>query len=126
MIGYSSGKSEERTLNSLDTIESFKKSIMNQVSGILKTDCKDNLSWVSEIDMITFLRDFGKHFSVNSMLSKESVKQRVSRDDQGISFTEFSYMLLQSIDFLKLFEKEIVHCKLVVVISGGILLLVMI
>ncbi len=110
MIGDPSGKSEERTLNSLETIESFKNSIMNQVSGILKTDCKDNLSWVSEIDMITFLRDFGKHFSVNSMLSKESVKQRVSRDDQGISFTEFSYMLLQSIDFLKLFEKE--NCTL--------------
>ena len=110
MIGDPSGKSEERTLNSLETIESFKKSIMNQVTGILKAECKDNLSWVSEIDMITFLRDFGKHFSVNSMLNKESVKQRVSRDDQGISFTEFSYMLLQSIDFLKLFEQE--NCTL--------------
>ena len=110
MIGDPSGKSEERTLNSLGTIEFFKNSIMNQLQGILNVECKDNLSWVSEIDMITFLRDFGKHFSVNSMLNKESVKQRVSREDQGISFTEFSYMLLQSIDFLKLFEKE--NCTL--------------
>lgn len=110
MIGDPSGKSEERTLNSLNTIESFKNSIMNQLKGILNVECKDNLSWVSEIDMITFLRDFGKHFSVNAMLSKESIKQRVSREDQGISFTEFSYMLLQSMDFLKLFEKE--NCTL--------------
>jgi tyrosyl-tRNA synthetase len=110
MIGDPSGKSEERNLNTLDTIESFKNSIKNQITKVVKADCEDNLSWVSQIDMITFLRDFGKHFSVNSMLNKESVRQRVSREDQGISFTEFSYMLIQSIDFLKLFEKR--NCTL--------------
>ncbi len=106
MIGDPSGKSEERTLNTLDTIEEFKKGIMSQIESIIDTPCTDNLSWVSQIDMITFLRDFGKHFSVNAMLGKESVRQRVERDDQGISFTEFSYMLLQAMDFLKLHQNE--------------------
>jgi tyrosyl-tRNA synthetase len=106
MIGDPSGKSEERTLNTLDTIESFKQGIMTQIESIIEVPCTDNLSWISQIDMITFLRDFGKHFSVNAMLGKESVRQRVDRDDQGISFTEFSYMLIQSMDFLKLHQNQ--------------------
>jgi tyrosyl-tRNA synthetase len=106
MIGDPSGKSEERNLNTVDTIEGFKKGIMSQIESIVDTPCTDNLSWISQIDMITFLRDFGKHFSVNAMLGKESVKQRVGRDDQGISFTEFSYMLIQAMDFLKLHQNR--------------------
>ena len=110
MIGDPSGKSEERKLNTLDTIEGFKQGIMSQIESIVDTSCTDNLSWISQIDMITFLRDFGKHFSVNAMLGKESVRQRVDRDDQGISFTEFSYMLIQAMDFLKLNENQ--NCQL--------------
>jgi len=110
MIGDPSGKSEERVLNTTDTIELFKKGIVSQIENVVGAQCVDNLSWISQIDMITFLRDFGKHFTVNSMLSKESVKQRVDREDQGISFTEFSYMLIQSMDFLKLNQNH--NCTL--------------
>lgn len=106
MIGDPSGKSEERNLNTTDLIEGYKLGIMNQIQKIVKAECVDNASWVKDINMITFLRDFGKHFSVNAMLGKESVKQRVERPEQGISFTEFSYMLIQAMDFLKLHENK--------------------
>ncbi len=59
----------------------------------------NNHDWFSNMDVLTFLRDIGKHFSVNQMISKESVKQRINRDEVGISFTEFAYSLLQSYDF---------------------------
>ncbi len=55
----------------------------------------NNANWVAQMDVLTFLRDIGKHFSVNAMIAKDSVKQRLERPDQGISFTEFSYSLLQ-------------------------------
>lgn len=110
MIGDPSGKSQERTLNEVDTINIFKSRIQEQIISIVKEPCVDNLSWTSQINMIEFLRDFGKFFTVNSMLAKESVKNRIEREDQGISFTEFSYMLLQAMDFLHLFQSH--NCQL--------------
>lgn len=110
MIGDPSGKSQERTLNSLDTIDNFKQSISKQINQLLSVECIDNLSWAKEINMLSFLRDFGKFFTVNSMLAKESVKNRIEREDQGISFTEFSYSIIQAMDFFKLFEMH--NCQL--------------
>lgn len=110
MIGDPSGKSQERTLNGIDTINTFKTHIQQQITSIVGEPCVDNLSWTSQINMIEFLRDFGKFFTVNSMLAKESVKNRIEREDQGISFTEFSYMLLQAMDFLHLFKSH--NCQL--------------
>lgn len=109
-IGDPSFKSEERQMKTMEEIEVCKNAIKKQVSDFEPDFAMvDNMDWISKIDMITFLRDFGKHFSINSMIGKESVKQRISREEQGISFTEFSYMLLQSIDFLKL--KELHNCN---------------
>jgi tyrosyl-tRNA synthetase len=62
----------------------------------------NNLDWTANVDVLTFLRDVGKHFSVNNMIAKESVKQRIEREGAGISFTEFTYMILQSFDFAEL------------------------
>ncbi|MGY8789538.1 MAG: tyrosine--tRNA ligase, partial [Pseudomonadales bacterium] len=59
----------------------------------------NNLDWTANKDLLTFLRDIGKHFSVNAMIQKESVKQRIEREGEGISYTEFSYMILQAYDF---------------------------
>jgi len=64
------------------------------------------LDWVGKIDVLSFLRDVGKHFSVNNMINKESVKQRIEREGEGISFTEFTYMLLQSYDFAELYQRN--------------------
>jgi tyrosyl-tRNA synthetase len=66
----------------------------------------NNLEWTQELDVISFLRDVGKHFSVNAMIQRDSVKARLEREDQGISYTEFSYMLLQAMDFLELARRE--------------------
>ncbi len=107
MIGDPSGKASERTLNSSETVNSFKESISEQIKSILGDVCVlDNNDWTKNFSIIEFLRDIGKHFSVNSMLSKESVKNRIEREDQGISFTEFSYQLLQSMDFWHLFKSN--------------------
>jgi len=107
MIGDPSGKSSERTLNSSETVDLFKESISEQIKSILGDVCVlDNNDWTKNFSIIEFLRDIGKHFSVNSMLSKESVRNRIEREDQGISFTEFSYQLLQSMDFWHLFKSN--------------------
>jgi tyrosyl-tRNA synthetase len=111
MIGDPSGKSAERTLNSEETVNLFKESIVFQIKSILgDVEVLDNNDWTSKFSIIDFLREFGKHFSVNSMLSKESVRNRIDRDDQGISFTEFSYQLLQSMDFWHLFKSN--NCRI--------------
>lgn len=105
MIGDPSFKAQERTLNDETTVNSFKDGITKQILSILgDVELVDNHSWTSQISVIDFLRDVGKHFSVNSMMSKDSVKSRIERDDQGISFTEFSYQLLQSMDFHHLWK----------------------
>lgn len=106
-IGDPSFKTNERQLNDAETINHYKESIKQQITTILGNNVTivDNLDWTENITIIDFLRDIGKHFSVNAMINKESVKQRINRDGEGISFTEFSYQLLQGMDFLKLKEK---------------------
>lgn len=112
LIGDPSFKDAERSLNTFETVEKFKEGIKKQVVDFLGDEAivVDNLSWTQSMDVITFLRDIGKHFSVNAMMGKESVKRRIERDGEGISFTEFSYQLLQGMDFLKL--KEMHGCSL--------------
>jgi len=109
MIGDPSFKANERTLNSPEVVAGWVEKIRRQVSQFLDFDCGsnsavmvNNYDWFSSMDVLTFLRDIGKHFSVNAMINKESVKQRINRDEVGISFTEFSYSLLQAYDFVAL------------------------
>lgn len=109
MIGDPSFKDSERKLNSTDVIAGWVERIKPQLSQFLDFDCGDNsavlvnnLDWTQGLDVLDFLRDVGKHFSVNAMIQKESVKQRIDREGEGISFTEFSYMILQSYDFAEL------------------------
>ena len=111
MIGDPSGKSEERILLSKEKIDENVDAIYKQVSPFLDFSSKiknpakivNNSDWLRKINLLSFLRDIGKHFTVNTMLSRESVKNRLDRDT-GISFTEFSYQLLQAYDFLKLYD----------------------
>ena len=106
LIGDPSFKAAERKLNTEDTVQEWVDKIRKQVAPFLDFDCGDNSAiaannydWFGSMNVLTFLRDIGKHFSVNQMINKEAVKQRLNRDDQGISFTEFSYNLLQGYDF---------------------------
>jgi tyrosyl-tRNA synthetase len=95
----------------LDTINHWVERLKEQVSAFIdfnnltnSAEVVNNYDWTKDIDILTFLRDVGKHFSVNAMIQKESVKQRLERDGEGISFTEFAYMILQSFDFSELFK----------------------
>jgi tyrosyl-tRNA synthetase len=106
MIGDPSFKTKERKLNTLDTTRAWTEKIRAQVSRFVDFDCGENSAvvvnnydWTASLDVLTFLRDIGKHFSVNSMVQKESVRQRLEREGDGISFTEFTYMILQAYDF---------------------------
>jgi tyrosyl-tRNA synthetase len=113
MIGDPSGKSEERVLLQQEDLERNVEGIGSQLKEILKPDGQqvgtltvmNNADWLSRFGFIEFLRDIGKHFRVSEMLAKESVKRRME-SGEGISFTEFSYMLLQSSDFLHLFTEH--------------------
>ena len=111
MIGDPSGKTQERQLLSKEQIEYNLEGIKAQLSLFLDFETKtnramliNNADWLAPVRMVDFLRDVGKHFTVNYMLAKESVKRRFEEGD-GISFTEFSYMLLQSYDFLVLYDR---------------------
>jgi tyrosyl-tRNA synthetase len=112
MIGDPSGKSEERVLLSQDELERNVEGVRAQLEKLLTSDGQqmgsvrvmDNADWLSRYGFIEFLRDIGKHFRVSEMLAKESVRRRME-SGEGISFTEFSYMLLQSSDFLHLFDE---------------------
>lgn len=105
MIGDPSFKATERSLNSAETVQGWVDGLGEQISRLLGTDGNDrvqlvnNRDWVAGMDVLDFLRDLGKHFSVNAMIARESVRQRLARPEQGLSFTEFSYSLLQSYDF---------------------------
>ncbi len=111
MIGDPSFKAQERTLNDAATVNRFKAGIAGQIKSILgDVELVDNHDWTVNLSIIDFLRDVGKHFSVNAMMSKDSVRSRLERDDQGISFTEFSYQLLQSMDFHHLMKAK--DCRL--------------
>ncbi|MBG6241751.1 MAG: tyrosine--tRNA ligase [Candidatus Symbiopectobacterium sp. Dall1.0] len=112
LIGDPSFKATERKLNTNETVGEWVEKIRDQVSPFLDFDCGDNSAvmvnnydWFGGMNVLTFLRDIGKHFSVNQMINREAVKQRLNRDDVGISFTEFSYNLLQGYDFAALNEK---------------------
>jgi tyrosyl-tRNA synthetase len=109
MIGDPSFKDAERALNTADVVGEWVERLKPQLSQFLDFDCgansavvANNLDWTKDYDVLSFLRDVGKHFSVNAMIQKESVKQRIEREGEGISFTEFSYMILQSYDFAEL------------------------
>ena len=112
MIGDPSGKSEERVLLTQDQLEENARGIKQQLQEILKPEDEvvgslrviNNADWLGKYGFIEFLRDIGKHFRIGEMLAKESVKRRLD-SAEGISFTEFSYMLLQSADFLHLFKE---------------------
>lgn len=106
MIGDPSFKDAERQLNTIDTVQSWSQSIKNQLSGIIDFENKENpaivannYEWLGELKLIDFLRDVGKNFTINYMMSKESVKRRI---ESGISYTEFAYQLLQAYDFYEL------------------------
>ena len=108
MIGDPSGKSQERSLLSIEEIDQNARGMRAQLERFLDFDATpnaarmmNNADWLRSIGLLEFLRDTGKHFTVNYMMAKESVKRRLGGDD-GISFTEFSYLLLQSYDFLHL------------------------
>lgn len=112
MIGDPSFKAVERQLNSADIIEGWVDKLKVQLAQFLDFACGDtsavvvnNLDWTRDLTALDFLREIGKHFSVNSMMQKESVKQRIEREGAGISFTEFSYMILQSFDFAELYKR---------------------
>src|SRR5690242_4576746 len=111
MIGDPSGKSQERVLLSAEQIEANLEGIRQQLSRFLDFNGVDNAArivnnadWLGTIDLLSFLRDAGKHFTVNYMLQKESVSRRLE-SEEGISFTEFSYLVLQAYDFLQLFDR---------------------
>ena len=115
LVGDPSGKSEERILNTTDVVEAWVERIRVQVSKYLDFNAEgnaaivaNNLDWTSPLSAIEFLRDVGKHFSVNQMLSKDSVSSRLEAG--GISYTEFSYQVLQSFDYLELYRRH--NCTL--------------
>lgn len=111
MIGDPSGKSEERQLLNDDIIEANSLAIKGQLERFLDFDGSNaavmvnNADWTRDVSYIAWLRDVGKYFSVNYMLSKESVRRRIEDRAQGISYTEFSYMLIQANDFLALYDR---------------------
>ena len=111
LIGDPSFKAAERQLNTPEVVAGWVERIRAQVSQFIDFECADpalvvnNLDWTQGLNVLDFLRDVGKHFSVNNMIGKESVKQRLEREGAGISFTEFSYMILQSLDFAELYRQ---------------------
>ena len=108
MIGDPSFKATERKLNTPDVIAGWVDKIRGQVAPFLDFEganaaiMANNYDWFGAMNCLEFMRDIGKHFSVNAMIKKESVQQRLQREDQGISYTEFSYSLLQGYDFAEL------------------------
>ena len=111
LIGDPSGRSDERNLNSGEVVAGWVERIRAQAEGFLDFDGNNgaivvnNLDWTANRDVISFLRDVGKHFSVNQMIQRESVRSRLDREGEGISYTEFSYMLLQAMDYVELAER---------------------
>jgi tyrosyl-tRNA synthetase len=110
LVGDPSGKNDERTLNSEETVQSWVDLYRKQLALFLDFDApenparlENNLDWTAPLSAIEFLRDIGKHFSVNQMLAKDSVSARLEAG--GISYTEFSYQVLQSLDYLELYRR---------------------
>lgn len=116
LIGDPSGKADERTLLSKEIAEKNAEGIRRQLEqfvtfeGPSAATMLNNADWLCKLSLVDFLRDIGKHFSVNVMLNKESVRQRLQDREHGISYTEFTYSLLQAYDFLYLCEHH--NCRL--------------
>ena len=112
LIGDPSFRDAERPLLDKDTVSDYVAALTKQVGQFVNLEgpnaakVVNNLDWTSNMPVIKFLRDIGKHFSVNSMIQRDSVRTRIDRDGEGISYTEFSYMLLQAMDFLELARSE--------------------
>ena len=111
MIGDPSGKTAERQLLTVEQIDANLAGIRGQLAKVLDFDAAgnparivNNADWLRQLNLLEFLRDTGKHFTVNYMLAKESVRRRLEQED-GMSYTEFSYMMLQAYDFLVLYDK---------------------
>jgi tyrosyl-tRNA synthetase len=116
LIGDPSGKSEERNLETRETVAARGEAMRKQIEGFLTAGegpppiFVNNIDWLGEFRLLEFLRDIGKHFSVNEMVHKDSVKKRFEKEGTGISYTEFTYMLLQATDFLELYRRH--GCKM--------------
>ena len=110
LIGDPSFKAAERQLNGKEIVDAWCSRLQAQIEQFIDFDGKNaalmanNYDWTGNMSVLDFMRDVGKHFSVNNMIQKESVKQRIDREGSGISFTEFSYMLMQSWDFAELYR----------------------
>ena len=116
LIGDPSGKSAERTLLTVEQVNANAEGIRAQLARFLDFDTRanparleNNAEWLTKLGAVDFMRDVGKYFTVNAMLARESVKRRIESED-GISYTEFSYSLLQAYDYLVLFDRF--HCSL--------------
>ena len=112
LIGDPSGRSGERSLHDPGVVEGWVEAIRTQASRLVDFEgahaarLVNNLDWTKGMGVLTFLRDVGKHFSVSAMMQRDSVRARLDREGTGISYTEFSYMLLQAYDFLELARRH--------------------
>ena len=114
LIGDPSGKRAERSMNTEETVFQWADLFKKQFSKFIKFDNKtafslDNYEWLSKLKAIEMWRDYGRHFNINYMLAKDSVKSRI---DSGLTYLEFSYMIMQSIDFLKMYQHKDLHCEM--------------
>jgi tyrosyl-tRNA synthetase len=118
MIGDPSFKAEERALKTPETVRAFASSLKTQMEKFVSFDDKpgqpaammaNNYDWTGDVPVLDFLRDVGKYFSVNAMIARDAVKTRLEREDVGISFTEFSYVLLQAFDFWYMYAHDAYH-----------------
>lgn len=117
LIGDPSGKTQERSLNEAEVVAGWVESLKQQIAVFVDFDAApcaaelvNNLDWIGQMPVLQFLRDVGKHFAVNNMIHKESVKQRLDREGEGLSYTEFTYMVLQAYDFAELYKRH--NCTL--------------
>lgn len=114
LVGDPSGKKTERAMNDEETVRRWSEVFKEQIRRFLPLDgktafCLDNYQWLGGMRALDLLRDYGRHFSVNIMLAKESVKTRL---EAGLTYLEFSYMIMQSIDFLKMYQHPDLHCEM--------------
>ena len=114
LVGDPSGKKSERILNDEETVREWSSIFRKQIERFLPIDgktayCMDNYQWLGQMKALDLLREYGRHFSINIMLAKESVKSRL---EEGLTYLEFSYMIMQSIDFLKMYQHPELHCEM--------------
>ncbi|MGD9605382.1 MAG: tyrosine--tRNA ligase [Bacilli bacterium] len=114
LIGDPSGKRNERQMNEIETVHKWGALFKKQFAHFLVFDnekafCLDNYEWLSKLSAISMWREYGKHFNINQMLAKDSVKSRL---ESGLTYLEFSYMIMQSIDFLHMYQDPALHCEM--------------